>query len=145
MSIYLHLPYVAMLQQKTRPSHSSLWTPWITSSVTVARNSSAHARSQGTKFRGRNLKHFKISVGHSRIGTGGGGGGGTDSQVCKQTSGDDPRTGTFYQTRLEDWDGGAQVCKQTSGGDPRTGTFYQMRTTAGYIPPVVRMGYNMLS
>ena len=45
-------------------------------------------------IRGRNFKHFKTSVGSSRIGTMGH----CHTTYCLQTSGDSRRTGTFYQT-----------------------------------------------
>ena len=43
---------------------------------------------RGTKFRGRNSKHFKN------------GSFATDSQVCKRMSDIDPRKGTFHQTSI---------------------------------------------
>ena len=56
--------------------------------------SSAHAH--GTKFRGRNFQHFKISVGRTK----GNGRFATDPQVRKQMSDSDTRTGTFHQTPI---------------------------------------------
>ena len=44
---------------------TTLYTPWTTPSVTIARNSSAHAH--GEVVRGGNFKHFKTFMGFSRI------------------------------------------------------------------------------
>ena len=50
---------------------TTLYTPWATPSVTVAKklicgcsHSSAHAH--GTIFKGRNFKHFKTFIGRTR-------------------------------------------------------------------------------
>ena len=74
----------------------TLYTPWTTPAVTVARNSSAHACIR--------LGMPKVSSSEAEIlnfpqDAQGLGWWASDLQVCKWTSGDGPRTETFYRMR----------------------------------------------
>ena len=93
---YLNSPYVTVLHPKRQPDHNLMYTVHHTfsyhSKIFIRTCTKSSAQSHGTKFRGRNFKHFKISVRRIRKGQFA-----TDSQGCIQMPNSDPRTGTFNQ------------------------------------------------
>ena len=69
----VHVPPLTVSRRITPKDDriTTLYTPWATPSVTVARNSSVYARNRVRmltvpKFRSRNFRHLKTSVGSAR-------------------------------------------------------------------------------
>ena len=96
-----------------RPNHNLMYTVdhtfgyHSTHLLCACLESSAHA--PGTKFRGRNFKHFKISKGNGQFAT--------DSHGHKRTSDSDPRTRMFHQTLITAGERGIRI-------DQRVDLFY---------------------